>query len=239
MDRGRFACAASAHSPAARPLCAGADEFRGRRVRRPCEPRGAACGRREGGAAGRAGCGADRRRGARRAPRAPSSRRSTARRSDRCRRRTRRSPRRRSPRPRRGSPPGRRGRSRSAPRRSNGPPISTSRTATRLLALLQHEGGKTLDDALAEVREAVDFCRYYAAEARRTLGAGAHAGPDRRDQRAAPSRPRRVRLHQPVEFSARDLHRPDRRRAGRRQCRRRQARRADAADRERRRAADA
>ena len=35
-----------------------------------------------------------------------------------------------------------------------------------LLALLQPEGGKTLDDALAEVREAVDFCRYYAAQAR-------------------------------------------------------------------------
>jgi RHH-type transcriptional regulator, proline utilization regulon repressor / proline dehydrogenase / delta 1-pyrroline-5-carboxylate dehydrogenase len=35
------------------------------------------------------------------------------------------------------------------------------------LALLQAEGGKTLDDAIAEVREAVDFCRYYAAEARR------------------------------------------------------------------------
>src|SRR4029453_5199628 len=39
----------------------------------------------------------------------------------------------------------------------------------RLIALLQGEGGKTLDDALAEVREAVDFCRYYALEARRTL----------------------------------------------------------------------
>jgi RHH-type proline utilization regulon transcriptional repressor/proline dehydrogenase/delta 1-pyrroline-5-carboxylate dehydrogenase len=36
-----------------------------------------------------------------------------------------------------------------------------------LLALLQVEAGKTLDDALAEVREAVDFCRYYAIEARR------------------------------------------------------------------------
>ncbi|CAN5298827.1 bifunctional proline dehydrogenase/L-glutamate gamma-semialdehyde dehydrogenase PutA [soil metagenome] len=34
-----------------------------------------------------------------------------------------------------------------------------------LLALLQGEAGKTLDDALSEVREAVDFCRYYAAEA--------------------------------------------------------------------------
>ena len=31
----------------------------------------------------------------------------------------------------------------------------------------QSEGGKTLDDALSEVREAADFCRYYASEARR------------------------------------------------------------------------
>ncbi len=37
----------------------------------------------------------------------------------------------------------------------------------RFLALLQDEGKKTLDDALGEVREAADFCRYYAAEARR------------------------------------------------------------------------
>jgi RHH-type proline utilization regulon transcriptional repressor/proline dehydrogenase/delta 1-pyrroline-5-carboxylate dehydrogenase len=39
----------------------------------------------------------------------------------------------------------------------------------QLIRLLQMEGGKTLDDALAEVREAIDLCRYYAAEARRTL----------------------------------------------------------------------
>jgi RHH-type proline utilization regulon transcriptional repressor/proline dehydrogenase/delta 1-pyrroline-5-carboxylate dehydrogenase len=39
----------------------------------------------------------------------------------------------------------------------------------RLIALLQAEGGKTLDDAVAELREAVDYCRYYAAEARRAL----------------------------------------------------------------------
>ncbi len=39
-----------------------------------------------------------------------------------------------------------------------------------LLALLQVEAGKTLDDALAEVREAVDFCRYYAVEARNAFG---------------------------------------------------------------------
>jgi len=46
-----------------------------------------------------------------------------------------------------------------------------------LIALMQREGGKTLDDALAELREAVDFCRYYAAEARRTLSPQAMPGP--------------------------------------------------------------
>ena len=39
------------------------------------------------------------------------------------------------------------------------------------IALLQREGGKTLDDALSELREAVDFCRYYAAEGRKLFGA--------------------------------------------------------------------
>ena len=36
-----------------------------------------------------------------------------------------------------------------------------------LVALMAREGGKTLVDGVAEVREAVDFCRYYAAQARR------------------------------------------------------------------------
>jgi RHH-type transcriptional regulator, proline utilization regulon repressor / proline dehydrogenase / delta 1-pyrroline-5-carboxylate dehydrogenase len=47
----------------------------------------------------------------------------------------------------------------------------------RLVALLQAEGGKTLDDAVAEVREAVDLCRYYALEARRSLVPRALPGP--------------------------------------------------------------
>ena len=46
-----------------------------------------------------------------------------------------------------------------------------------LMKLLQIEGGKTLDDALAEVREAVDLCRYYAVEARRALVAQTLPGP--------------------------------------------------------------
>ncbi|MGB7043099.1 MAG: bifunctional proline dehydrogenase/L-glutamate gamma-semialdehyde dehydrogenase PutA, partial [Xanthobacteraceae bacterium] len=47
----------------------------------------------------------------------------------------------------------------------------------RLLALLQNEAGKTLDDAFAELREAVDYCRYYAAQARTTLAPQQMPGP--------------------------------------------------------------
>jgi RHH-type proline utilization regulon transcriptional repressor/proline dehydrogenase/delta 1-pyrroline-5-carboxylate dehydrogenase len=41
------------------------------------------------------------------------------------------------------------------------------RRMPHFIALLQLEGGKTIDDAVSEVREAVDFCRYYASEGRR------------------------------------------------------------------------
>ncbi|CAM5204905.1 1-pyrroline-5-carboxylate dehydrogenase [Bosea thiooxidans] len=34
-----------------------------------------------------------------------------------------------------------------------------------LIALLQSEAGQTIDDAISELRETVDFCRYYAAQA--------------------------------------------------------------------------
>ena len=44
--------------------------------------------------------------------------------------------------------------------------------AAHFIALLQREGGKTLDDALSEVREAVDFCRYYAVSGRQHFGSG-------------------------------------------------------------------
>ena len=47
----------------------------------------------------------------------------------------------------------------------------------RLIALLQAEGGKTIDDCVSEVREAADFCRYYAAEACRTLTPRVLPGP--------------------------------------------------------------
>ncbi|MGD9814307.1 MAG: bifunctional proline dehydrogenase/L-glutamate gamma-semialdehyde dehydrogenase PutA [Hyphomonadaceae bacterium] len=41
-----------------------------------------------------------------------------------------------------------------------------------LVQLIAHEAGRTLQDGIDEVREAVDFCRYYAAEAERLF-----AGP--------------------------------------------------------------
>ncbi|QDH72385.1 bifunctional proline dehydrogenase/L-glutamate gamma-semialdehyde dehydrogenase PutA [Brevundimonas sp. M20] len=40
----------------------------------------------------------------------------------------------------------------------------------RLVALLSREAGKTLNDGVAEVREAADFCRYYAMLAERDFG---------------------------------------------------------------------
>ncbi|MET0291174.1 MAG: bifunctional proline dehydrogenase/L-glutamate gamma-semialdehyde dehydrogenase PutA, partial [Steroidobacteraceae bacterium] len=47
------------------------------------------------------------------------------------------------------------------------------------LVLLVREAGKTIPDAIAEIREAVDFCRYYAAQARQQFGsARAMPGPD-------------------------------------------------------------
>src|SRR5262249_6063477 len=50
--------------------------------------------------------------------------------------------------------------------------------AARFIALLQCEGGKTLDDALSELREAADFCRYYAAQGQNLFGEGeAMPGP--------------------------------------------------------------
>lgn len=42
----------------------------------------------------------------------------------------------------------------------------------RLMMILSMEAGKCLTDGIAEIREAVDFCRYYAHEARTLFGEG-------------------------------------------------------------------
>ena len=47
----------------------------------------------------------------------------------------------------------------------------------RFAALIVREAGRTLPDALSEVREAADFCRYYAAQARSLSPAHEPAGP--------------------------------------------------------------
>jgi RHH-type proline utilization regulon transcriptional repressor/proline dehydrogenase/delta 1-pyrroline-5-carboxylate dehydrogenase len=44
----------------------------------------------------------------------------------------------------------------------------------RLLGLLAREAGKTFANGIAEVREAADFLRFYAAQARRDFAAGTH-----------------------------------------------------------------
>lgn len=46
-----------------------------------------------------------------------------------------------------------------------------------LMALLTREAGKTVEDALDEVREAVDFCYYYAAECKRLFATTDLPGP--------------------------------------------------------------
>ena len=46
-----------------------------------------------------------------------------------------------------------------------------------LIALATREAGKTLANAVGEVREAADFCRYYAGQARRTLEGTKARGP--------------------------------------------------------------
>jgi RHH-type proline utilization regulon transcriptional repressor/proline dehydrogenase/delta 1-pyrroline-5-carboxylate dehydrogenase len=55
--------------------------------------------------------------------------------------------------------------------------------APAFIALLTAEGGKTLDDSVAEIREAVDYCLYYAAEARQLATGVAMPGPTGEDNR--------------------------------------------------------
>ena len=48
---------------------------------------------------------------------------------------------------------------------------------TELIALLAREAGKTLMDGVSEVREAADYCRYYAAQARKMFAPQSLTGP--------------------------------------------------------------
>ena len=62
-----------------------------------------------------------------------------------------------------------------------------------LMGLIVREAGKSLPNAIAEIREAVDFLRYYAAQIRDEFSNDTH-------------RPLPRGLYQPVELPARDLH---------------------------------
>ncbi len=54
--------------------------------------------------------------------------------------------------------------------------LATNRT--RLIAMMMDEAGKTIEDGIAEVREAVDFCRYYANQAETLMAAQTLPGPN-------------------------------------------------------------
>ena len=56
-----------------------------------------------------------------------------------------------------------------APHASSAPPTCSRPTCRALIGLLVREAGKTSPTRVAEVREAVDFLRYYAAQARARL----------------------------------------------------------------------
>ena len=107
------------------------------------------------------------------------------------------------------------------PRRaaSSARPISSRRRCAALIGLAIREAGKSLPNAVAEVREAVDFCRYYAAQIRAEFKNDTHRalGP--------------VVCIGPWNFPLAIFVGRGRRRACRRQPGAGQARRADAADR--------
>jgi RHH-type proline utilization regulon transcriptional repressor/proline dehydrogenase/delta 1-pyrroline-5-carboxylate dehydrogenase len=124
-------------------------------------------------------------------------------------------------------------------RPSSGSPISSKASAMGWWSLLAREGGKTLVDGVAEVREGVDYCRYYAAEAGGCLPRTRSCPARPANANVLAPRARRFRLHLAVELPAGDLPRPGHRGARRRQRGDRQARRADAAHRRPRRAAAA
>ena len=98
-----------------------------------------------------------------------------------------------------------------------------------LVAMCVREAGKSVPDSIAEVREAVDFLRYYAARAREDFGRPLRMpGPTGESNESAPRGTRGVRLREPVELPAGDLRGAGRRGARRGQHGDRKARGADA-----------
>jgi len=95
-----------------------------------------------------------------------------------------------------------------------------------LIGLIVAEAGRTIDDALSEVREAIDFCRYYAQQARAHFCAPQSLpGPTGEVKRKG-----RIPVHQPLEFSVGYLCGASLCSAGRREFRDCQAGRTNTAD---------
>ena len=93
-----------------------------------------------------------------------------------------------------------------------------------LMALAAREAGKTLTDGIAEVREAADFCRYYAARAREHLAGEVRLnGPTGEDDLLSMHGRGVFVCISPWNFPFGDLHWPDSGRSGRRQHGHRQA----------------
>ena len=108
-------------------------------------------------------------------------------------------------------------------------PISMKRTAAELMASSCARPARPRTMRSRTCARPSISCATMPSRARADFASRSAAGPDRRAQRTDAAWARRLRLHQPVEFSARDLHRPGGGGARRRQQRDRQARRADAA----------
>ena len=125
------------------------------------------------------------------------------------------------------SPPGGPRRPRSAPRSSSARPTSWRRAAWSSMRSLILEAGKPWIEADADISEAIDFCRFYAAEMRR-LGRPAVTQRTPGEHCVQIWTPRGVAVaDRAVELSAGDPHRPHRRAARRRQRRHHEARPAD------------
>ncbi len=137
----------------------------------------------------------------------------------------------RYPAPPKPSPPGPPPPSRPVRARSKNSPTCSRRTALDLMRLCVHEAVKTYGRRHRRGARGRRLLPLLCKPGARADAAGRAAGADRRAQRAAPGRPRRVGVHRAVEFPARDLPGAGRRRARHRQHRGRQARAADPADR--------
>ena len=98
-----------------------------------------------------------------------------------------------------------------------------------LVAILCREAGKTIPDAVDEVREAVEFLPLLRRPGPGKIRAGRFPSRSHRGkQRVKTRRARRIRMHQSVEFSPGDFLWPDLRRPRRGKCGGRQARRGNA-----------